>query len=199
MAKAEKKIEIVAPKWEMVTVTLDGDTPFLSNAFSEDTVQALEDKMTGKPTTGRDKLDVERKFKNSLYVYDKKSYGIKREALYLCAKQAAGKVKLRGVGGTFAIIGGNSEGLLRIDGAKPRMDRRAVKVGPFGARVATLAYRGRFDKWSVTFQIKYNAQMITAEQLVNLYETAGFCVGIGDYRPECDGEFGRFHVRRGKR
>jgi hypothetical protein len=42
--------------------------------------------------------------------------------------------------------------------------------------------------------VKHNANVMSAEQILNLFSTAGFAVGVGEWRPERDGQFGRFHV-----
>ncbi len=39
-----------------------------------------------------------------------------------------------------------------------------------------------------------NSGAISAEQIANLLNTAGFGVGIGEWRPEKNGSYGRFHV-----
>ena len=36
--------------------------------------------------------------------------------------------------------------------------------------------------------------MLSAAQIVNLFNTAGFGVGIGEWRSEKDGQYGSFHV-----
>ena len=45
-----------------------------------------------------------------------------------------------------------------------------------------------------TLDITYNASAITPAQVVNLLNIGGFGVGVGEWRPEKDGGFGRFHV-----
>jgi hypothetical protein len=45
-----------------------------------------------------------------------------------------------------------------------------------------------------SFTIQFNANVISAEQIVNLLTLAGFGVGVGEWRPERNGSFGRFHV-----
>jgi hypothetical protein len=62
---------------------------------------------------------------------------------------------------------------------------------------ADLRYRGEFSPWKATLTVKYNANLMSAEQVVNLFETAGFAVGVGEWRPERDGPYGRFHVAKG--
>ena len=39
--------------------------------------------------------------------------------------------------------------------------------------------------------------MVTAEQLIGFFNLAGFSVGIGEWRPERNGDHGMFHVKAG--
>jgi hypothetical protein len=66
-----------------------------------------------------------------------------------------------------------------------------------GGKTADLRYRPYFSGWSILLKITHNANVITQEQVVNLLNLAGFSVGIGDWRPEKDGNAGRFHVAIG--
>lgn len=59
---------------------------------------------------------------------------------------------------------------------------------------ADIRYRPEFKHWRVKLPIKYNADKISLEQLVNLFNLAGFGVGVGEWRPEKDGQYGMFHV-----
>ena len=91
--------------------------------------------------------------------------------------------------GAFHIIGE----LVRIDG-EPRMREDMVRVG---MGTADIRYRAGFPEWSTTITISYNAGVFTPEQIVNLFNQGGFGVGVGEWRPEKNGPFGRFHVKRG--
>lgn len=70
-----------------------------------------------------------------------------------------------------------------------------VEVGPFNKRVADLRYRPEYQNWSAELQIKFRNDLITEEQVLVLLQNAGFSVGIGEWRPEKDGQFGTFEIR----
>jgi hypothetical protein len=42
--------------------------------------------------------------------------------------------------------------------------------------------------------VRYNRNVLSAEQIVSLFNTAGFAIGIGEWRPQKNGGFGMFHV-----
>lgn len=73
------------------------------------------------------------------------------------------------------------------------VDTRFVRVPPrTGARVPRS--RPKFSPWSLEFEIDYDENLIDARSIAELAEIAGKTVGLGDYRPEKAGTFGRFEV-----
>ena len=59
-------------------------------------------------------------------------------------------------------------------------------------------FRPEFKDWSAEFNIRYNSQQITPEQIINLLKIAGFHMGIGSWRPQCSGSFGMFDIAYSK-
>jgi len=57
-----------------------------------------------------------------------------------------------------------------------------------------MRYRGEFKDWTMTFDIEYNADKYSLEQLINFFNYGGFAVGIGDWRVEKAGIHGRYKV-----
>ena len=81
--------------------------------------------------------------------------------------------------GAFHIIGDYAE----IEGT-PEMREDMVRVGQ---GVADIRYRGEFKEWRTVLRIRYNASSISSEQIVSLFNVAGFACGVGEWRPYKDG------------
>ena len=63
-----------------------------------------------------------------------------------------------------------------------------------GMGSADIRYRPEFPVWETALTVTYIKSVISVEQLVSLIDYAGFSVGIGDWRPERNGDKGRFHL-----
>jgi hypothetical protein len=177
-------------KIETVNVTLVGDTPLIVHRWSEKAKKQMLDKQMKKATAGKEAKDPERDFRESLYVLEDGSYGFpiigfKAAAVTACTSIGSmTKVAARQafhVDGEFAVI----------EGSEPSMREDMVRIS---MGVADIRYRGEFRDWFTTIAVKYNANVMSAEQILNLMQTAGFAVGVGEWRPEKDGQYGRFHV-----
>jgi hypothetical protein len=70
------------------------------------------------------------------------------------------------------------------------LDRRSVVVST--ARV--MAYRPKFTNWSLTFGLTYDENTLDQNQILQAADNAGKFVGLGGFRPEKGGHFGRFTV-----
>lgn len=66
----------------------------------------------------------------------------------------------------------------------------AVRVGP--KRDADLRYRPEYQDWHIDLKIKVRTDIMSPEQVVALLQNAGFSIGIGEWRPEKDGQAGTF-------
>ena len=74
----------------------------------------------------------------------------------------------------------------------PSMREDMVRVG-MGS--ADIRYRGQFDNWSINLNISYNVNgQYSIEQILNIINAGGYACGIGEWRPEKDGQYGMFHV-----
>lgn len=190
--KAKREVAVIEmPKLNIKTIelTLVGDSPLICNRWSEKAKEMMRQKQMKKPKQAREAKNPDQLFKDSLYKFPGGGYGFpaigfKASAVDACSHiEGVTKVEARG---TFHI---DTE-LVKIDG-KPTMREDMVRVG---MGVADLRYRGEFKAWKAKFELKYNANVLSVDQIVNLFNTAGFAIGVGEWRPQRDGSYGRFHV-----
>ena len=82
--------------------------------------------------------------------------------------------------------------MAEIKGDAPIIREDMVRIG-MGS--ADLRYRAEFRNWSMEMILEYNASgELTLEQILNVMNLGGYSVGIGEWRPEKDGDFGRYHI-----
>lgn len=174
---------------QKISLLLVGDSPLITHAWSEKSRKMMLDKMMKKANVGRVAKDPEQEFRDSLYPFPGGGFGFPTIAFKSAAVDAASfvdgitKVMMRG---SFHIPGE----LVKIEGEPtPREDVCRVGMG-----VADLRYRGEFKEWQAKVTVQYNASAISAEQIANMFSVAGFSIGIGEWRPARDGQFGRFHL-----
>lgn len=182
-------IELPRLNIQQAVITLVGDSPLICHKWSEKAKKEMLDKHMKKAKQAREAKDPEALYQESLYHLEGGGYGFpsvafKSAAVDACSHiQGVTKVEARG---SFHI---NGE-MVTIQG-EPRMREDMVKVG---MGTSDIRYRGEFPEWKVTFTIRYNANVLSLEQLLNLFNTAGFAIGVGEWRPQRDGSYGMFHV-----
>lgn len=54
--------------------------------------------------------------------------------------------------------------------------------------------RAKFDEWSATFRVDTDPELVDVDQLASWLDIAGGRIGLGDWRPEKSGIFGRFEM-----
>ena len=175
---------------QRLKIRLVGDSSLICNRWSEKAKKMILDKQMKKAKSAKEAKNPKEQYRESLYKlpqgkdYGFPAIGFKNAAVSACSHiDGITKVLSRGA---FHVIGE----LVKIEGT-PRMREDMVKIG---MGIADIRYRGEFAKWACTIEIRYNANVLSAEQIVNLFNTAGFAIGIGEWRPERDGSYGMFHV-----
>lgn len=188
----EKIIELPEIRIETVQIRLIGDSPLISNKWSEKAKKQMRDKQQKKAQTKRTAKDPDKDFKDSLYELSKGKYGFPSVAFKAAAVNACSQVE--GVTKVNARAAFHVEGeIVEIEG-KPTMREDMVRIA---MGTTDIRYRGEFKKWACNLSMRYNADVLSADQIVHIFNVAGFGVGVGDWRPQRNGSFGMFHVATG--
>ena len=213
---ATKKVELIEIRpieLRSVTLRVVGDTPLIMHAWSEKARKEMLDKQTKKTTTkAREAKNPVEDFIRSMYwktpmptdfSEDGFLEAIENGARFCfpvtAFKQAAisgayrkGRLKDKmGARGAFYIEGDEAQ-MVEIVSDVPLMREDNVKVG---MGTADLRYRGEFRNWHADLKIKYDVNgNFTLEQIINMFNAGGFACGVGEWRPERDGQYGMFHV-----
>lgn len=185
----EQPVEALRIDKRTVTLRLVGDSPLICHKWSEKAKKEMLDKQMKKAKTAKVAKDPQRDYEESLYALPDGGYGFPCVAFKSAAVGACrftDGVKMTVARGAFHVVGE----LAAIEG-DPSMREDMVRVG---MGTADIRYRGEFKQWATNLTITYNAAALSVEQIVNLYNLAGFGVGVGEWRPEKDGSYGRFHV-----
>lgn len=218
--KKTELIEIKPIKMNVVEVTLVGDTPLIMHAWSEKAkrmmLEAQQGKakgkkkeiknpvddfiqsmywLSGKPDTdGMDEEQCKEAFENA--IQNGAKFGFPVTAFKQAAISATyrmgytkDKMSLRGV----FFISTDYGDMAEIVSDTPVIREDMVKIG---MGTADLRYRGEFRNWSTTFRIRYNVNgQYSLENILNVLNAGGMVCGVGEWRPERDGQFGMFHVK----
>lgn len=196
-------IELPPLNIKRLRVTLVGDTPLITHAWSQKAKSEMLAKQMKKATVGRAAKDPEREFEDACYRLPGGGFGVpviafKAAAVTACTSIAAmTKVAARQAFHVFGDQTGYdgktkaSGEMARIHGSEPTRREDMVRVG---MGVADIRFRPEFWPWWVHLDIRVNANVLSDEQLLTLLNTAGFGVGVFEWRPERDGRNGMFHV-----
>jgi len=201
MTQQAQAVEIPRINLKHADLTLIGDSPLISHRWSEKAKKQMLNKQMKIAQTAKTAKNPEMDFYESLYWLNgmpaKPTMAAVKKAKFgfpaVAFKSAAVDASLHTDGGKKTI----SRAAFHIDGelveiqGTPVMREDMVRVG-MGS--ADLRYRGEFKEWSAKVRVTYNADVMSLEQIVNLFNLGGFGVGIGEWRPQKDGSNGRFHV-----
>lgn len=72
------------------------------------------------------------------------------------------------------------------------VDTRPVRIPSTGGRILT--HRPIFNDWSLEFELELDQSMMSAKTLRDIVDDAGKKIGLGDFRPDCKGPYGKFVV-----
>lgn len=208
--KKTENVSVVIPAIDIryATIKVVGDAPLIVHKWSEKARKEILDKQMKKAKTkGHDVKNPVADFIDSLYWLDgepsEKTEAGFADAIKNGARFGFPSVAFKASAVAAAFRSGVTKNMVSMNGAfhidgefveihgTPVMREDMVRVG---MGVADIRYRGEFQDWYAVFSVKYNAAVLSVEQLVNMFSLGGFACGLGEWRPEKGGMFGLYHV-----
>lgn len=192
---ADATIEISKIGAETLLVPILGTTPLIVHKFSEKAKRQMLDNMQGRKSPKQAK-DPQAEYEAAFYRLADGGYGF--PALAFKAATVGGARFYSGVTMTalkqFMFIrgevGDDGRALARIEG-DPVMREDVVTVGRNGS---DLRYRPQFSVWRTVLEVTYVTSALTRGSVLSLIDAGGMGVGVGEWRPEKDGDFGTYRV-----
>ena len=183
---------------KVLQIKIAGMTPLLMRAFTdEDQMKASSGSTTS--AAGREYGTPYEQAKKHLYVSEQDgAVIIPQPNLFACIIAAgkffkAGKSKVTTMKTSLipaCVAFSDTEFPLEHDGWQ--VDTRAVRIPATGGRIQR--HRPLFDKWAVGFTCTLDTDEMSEKLFREIVDAAGSKIGLGDFRPETKGPFGRFAV-----
>jgi hypothetical protein len=223
--KKAASVEIKPMELATIDVTIVGTTPLIVHAWSHKAKQQMLDKQRGKATKAKHeiKIPVNDFIEACYWLTEQPELGAddeEAEANYNAAIEAGAKFGFPVTGVKQSIIMGAKRGGLDVvatelrgsfflEGATdastvdiaeiisdtPICREDMVKVGGM-SKTADIRYRPEFQNWEMPLRMTYNVNgKYSLEQLLNCFNVGGFACGIGEWRPERDGQFGMYRLK----
>lgn len=184
-------------------LTIEGRTPLVVNRMKDTEI----DKLGGQAGSTRGKKrqraprEPETEFQASIYRLPDGSPGFPankiKGAIVSAAHKDLGVDKVRVRKALFIFPEPGQDWLVRVNSPKdPKMRRDVVRLQGAG-KPPDVRFRAEFWPWSIDLELEIDLDLLGADDTVNLFERAGYGVGIGEGRPEkSDLGWGRFQVKR---
>ena len=170
-----------------IKVSVEGISPLLMNRFRDIDIEGKSKKRTGAL--------LEKVLEDKLYLFENKPY---IPSIYFrnCIVEASKQFKITGKGkSTYSKLVGStvdiSPDVILINGEY--VEFRVAAVNPMTSG-RMMVSRPKFDNWKCEFSIILNDDSVPAEVMNELLEHAGRYVGIGDWRPNKKGMYGKFMI-----
>jgi hypothetical protein len=191
-AKANQAVTITAPDMRVIELSIEGSSPLVINKFSAKAKEMMMATQmagsTAKSKKNREAKDFEDLFHGARHISQEGWDGIhaasfRNAAISAC--RAAGFVMTKAKLAIFVEPDGfdadDLTPLVRITKGEPQM---VVSPCRNASGVIDLRPRPTYMPWGANLRIRYDAGILTAEDVANLIHRVGMQVGIGEGRPD---------------
>ena len=185
-----KKLDLGTIKLKIV-----GDSPYLPEPMDMAVLERYN-KIKSKQSYSKDDMSEEEKVKAKFYYTKDGKEGIPIRAFYNSMIRASSYLFDIKQGGMRNIREG-----VTIKGDILPIKFKSKEVLTHWGRTSGRSgaprkiMRNSYNDWSVELEIQYNKSSLSAEQIVNVLNWAGFHIGIGGFRKENTGNFGAYHIK----
>lgn len=200
-------VDLPELKRSVFTAYIIGDSPLIVHAWSKKARIEMLAKQMGQKLPRFPKSPV-KDFLESIYRTDDGAYGfpasaMKKAMVVACTSMNKEITKIAAQQAFFVEAEqGHSQSafaglttpmqLVRIHSPNPpAMREDGVRLN---GKTADLRYRAEFQPWAMKVRIIYNDSVVTARTIAALIDTAGFAVGLGEWRQEKSGTYGQFRL-----
>lgn len=189
------KVELSQLDAETMIVPIVGTTPLIVHRFSEKAKRQMLDNMQGRKSPKEPK-DPAAEYKAAFYRMKSGAPGfpvIAFKAATVGGARFYGNVTMTALKQFVFFrgeVGGDGRMLTEIHG-EPHMREDVVTVNRSGS---DLRYRPEFPEWSCSVEVTYVKSALTQGSVLSLLDAGGMGIGVGEWRPEKDGDFGTFRV-----
>lgn len=194
---AEKEVNQIRLKpirTEMIDVHIEGTSILVQHNWSEKAKRMIREKKAGKRTKTREICNPEQEGREATHFTQDGRFGI--PAISLKASMISVAHKEVGIEKTLVrkslfVHCDDPLGIIPMECSEPTIREDIIRVAN---KAPDLRYRPQFDKWNLTMRIEFDIEALTPDDVVNLVNRAGFGSGVGEWRPEKGGIWGRFQV-----
>ena len=179
-----------------IEITITGVTPLLCNRFDD-----VESGGSTSATFVGDKGTPKEQAEKKLYLDEDGTHVIPQPNVMRCIIDGgkyfkAGKSKVTTLKSSIIPACVDVHGVtIPIESKEGwAVDTRPVRIPSTGGRI--LAHRPCFNDWALAFTLTLDAELMDAKLLRQIIDASGKRVGLGDFRPDCKGPFGKFVVTR---
>ena len=191
-ASTTAAVAISAPDFRRLSLNIRGTAPLVINRFSAKAMEIMrqtqEAGSTAKSKKSREAKDFDALYEGAKHIANEGWEGIHAAAFRNAAISACRACGFKMTHAKLAFMV-EQDGFDRVDGA-PLVKLTTGEAEPWTAPtrnatgVVDLRCRPMYREWSATLRIRYDAGMLTAEDVVNLIARVGLQVGIGEGRPD---------------
>lgn len=206
MPKTSSTIEMAEFKLVTTSLHLIGTAPLIAHAFPEKARKEMLGKQMKQAKPAREARDPFAEVEASRYRLRDGRDGMpaiafKNAAVTACTSIAdvtkvAARQAFRVAGeasGAEGVLEGSfvRTALVPLVAGAPRIREDVARIGTSGTE---MRYRPEYDPWGAVVEVTFNPSVVSVDQLASMFNAAGHGVGIGDYRPERNGDCGTFAV-----